>query len=698
MLETTSASSTPRFLLAMLPLLVALPTGDASAFLTPTHAHINELAASSSPMIGAFLRDQLGLVGGLAEPLEGRSVATWIGQGGIAEDEFMGSETLGGLTRSARHFHTPLLGWDQAGLSMPPLPRFESSVRWAQSDQGLLGRAAWADARHAFFGAATGSTESARHRAYADTFLALGQLMHLVADLAQPAHTRDESHVLRDDFEIFMADTRNKALIAGFKTFDPGILRVPTGDPVARAPVAHIWDTNRYDGTNPPDEVTGATFGLAEFSNANFFSPGTISPRAHADPIRPLPALDILDLASIAPYVTGESRPYRGKSGSGVRVERMVTEGSFHRFLPPSVSNFSLDDLVFREYAGHLLPRAIGYAAGLLEHFFRGRLEIAAPARFAYGLAAFQAGNAGSFAELRFKVRNATPGEDAGPGQLVAVIQYRKPVTGGSLIDDPFADISDEVFFAVSQPIATALTASFQELAFDFTRSAIPANAADLFLTVAYRGPLGLEDDAVMVGGKDLFEPAPLDVGNATDWECFEGSLHHVADLTAYPPYRLPGQTQRDVNHDGVPDLAGPFVVRDQFVKTFDLAEPGSAPSETHFDLSIPTQGAAQYSRVMLLQDRPAYGATVLARETQSVPSGGIGTNALQSEVVPGVFNDVVRRDGQLVRRVLPSTVYRGVPLHFGLFLTTTPTLACLPETQHLEPPLTRIEATISRP
>ena len=77
----------------------------------------------------------------------------WIGSGdgGVAEDQFDGNSSVGGLTRSPRHFHTPRLPWDRSGLDIPLLPRFESSVRWAQlPDQGFTGRAAWKDARTPF--------------------------------------------------------------------------------------------------------------------------------------------------------------------------------------------------------------------------------------------------------------------------------------------------------------------------------------------------------------------------------------------------------------------------------------------------------------------------------------------------------------------------------------------------------------------
>ena len=53
---------------------------------------------------------------------------------------------------------------------------------------------------------------------------------------------------------------------------------------------------------------------------------------------------------------------------------------------------------------------------------------------------------------------------------------------------------------------------------FDFSNDPIPINATDLFLQVAYRGPLGLEDDGIAVGIKDLVEPNYISVWNGTDW------------------------------------------------------------------------------------------------------------------------------------------------------------------------------------
>ena len=677
----------------IVPLAIVLATvAHASAFGVTTHRTINEVAAFESAGFDNFLMSHAGLTRGLVELLNGSQVVQWIGLGGVLEDQFQGSETLGGILRSSRHFHNPLLPWDRSGLDIPLFPRFESSIRWAQRiDQGITGQAAWADARRAFFEAATGVTDAARQQRYADTFRILGQLMHMVADLAQPAHTRNDVHILGDDFEKFIDG--NLQLVSGYSTFDWSIVLSPTADPVARVPVANIWDTNRYDGANPPDGTASPTFGLAEISNANFFSQETITSFGYSDPLRPLPGINLLDLSSVATYKTGENRPYRGKSGNGIRVDRMVAEGVFFRFLPPFFSNFALDDYVLTEYASHLLPRAIGYSAGLLDYFFRGRIEIAPPARFAYGLAEYEPGNAASFTKLRFKVRNATPGEDVGPGQMVALVQYRASVTGQSLIDNPFAPISSELFFAVSEPIDSfALSSSFQELTFDFSQAPIPTNAADVFLTVVFKGRLGLEDDAVMVGGKDLFEPSPIDHANVTDWECFLGVPYHVGDLVAFPSYAPPAQPQRDVNRDGLQDLVGPAVLRQLFLKTYDLSQAVPVVSESHFDLSVPQQDPGRFSRLMVLQDQPFHGVAMLARDNRLVASGTTYPVIRATSPSPGIYNHTVRGpSGELLRRVLPSGTFRGLPFHAGFFTLLNGTGACLDLTVTAAPDLTLV-------
>jgi hypothetical protein len=720
---------------ALVTLCLAASAWTAEAFNEVTHQRINENAASvariDQAMFDSFLRESVGLFQGLQTPFrddkgttnkrgEINKVQDWLALGGTKEDE--------PLCRSARHFHDPLQPWKSAGLDTSnlvillmcgdvslPTAVFPSSVVWAQDGAQNSGeQQSWFDARESYFNALTGSSQDMRDLSWANAFRALGQVMHLVADSSVPEHVRNDTHILETalrtagirgygSYEWWVEENIDFLPISGAPPFDRAILRQPTNSAAAPVPIARLVDTDSYTGAaSGPGVTLGPAIGIAEFANANFFSEDTGN-RGHFERDYPFPALDLLT-TSTHPVRQGTNvrRYYKKGNDGGIPVDPVLAECVFDRAidadgLPVPFTYNCVDENVWQVAATHLVPRAVDYAAGVLEYFFRGRIEIAPPARFLYGLASYVPGNAGAFTSLRFKVRNATPSEAAGSGRLVAVVQYRTPVTGEDLILNPFADVSGELFFAVSRELGTvALTDSFQELVFDFRDHPIPTNAADLFLTVAYRGPLGLEADAVAVGGKDLFEPDPLDLANVTDWECVQGTLYHVADSTAFPPYSPPGQVQRDVNHDGIQDLFGPMLLRNQFLKGFDLTQPVPIPAETSFDFSIAQESFAQFGRLMLLQDQPAYGAAVLARQAQQIPSGAVLTNVLQAAAMQGVINDVVAGpSGERVRRILASGAYRGVPGYHLLVFASAETIGCLPQTRALAPDLTRIDGIL---
>jgi hypothetical protein len=73
---------------------------------------------------------------------------------------------------------------------------------------------------------------------------------------------------------------------------------------------------------------------------------------------------------------------------------------------------------------------------------------------------------------------------------------------------------------------------------FDFSEDPVPINATDLFLQVAYRGPLGLEDDGIAVGIKDIHEPNFISMWNGTDWFNLDGYWVSPAQVGPLPlPY-----------------------------------------------------------------------------------------------------------------------------------------------------------------
>ena len=364
---------------------------DAWAFDVETHGNLNRRAAELSAVDNS-LKTRLGLVDGLVHRVNGEQVREWIRKGGAAEDEFLGSEKLGALFRSRHHFHNPLLPWDQAGLNStsvcPPFVlRGEASVSWAQNrDQGVSGKAAWGDARDAFYNAltrASKSGEDGRDRHWADTFRILGQQAHLVADLAVPAHTRNDQHCPEPDgFEDWAARNRELAqglIAAPLTKLDVSIFKVgaPIADPIARAPIARLWDTDRYTPElNNPDVTLNPPIGLAEYTNANFFSDDTVF-----SPSLPFPAVTSVDLKpqpEEAPRTGGERRRYFTKDRHGQKIDHLAVPSALYRFLSDALRDrkAGLDDKVFHDYANHLLPRAVGYSAALLDYFFRGALTV----------------------------------------------------------------------------------------------------------------------------------------------------------------------------------------------------------------------------------------------------------------------------------------------------------------------------------
>ena len=87
-----------------------------------------------------------------------------------------------------------------------------------------------------------------------------------------------------------------------------------------------------------------------------------------------------------------------------------------------------LDDNVHNTYAKELLPRAVGYSAGLLNYFFRGTLEITAPDTYVYSIIDGSS-NPQQFTKIKAKVMNTTPNEQIQAGVLQAVAKYKKGQT-----------------------------------------------------------------------------------------------------------------------------------------------------------------------------------------------------------------------------------------------------------------------------
>ncbi len=345
---------------------------------TDTHEVINEYIAINTLngfSLDSYLKDNLEFQKGRNEIFNSKKVWEWVKEGGKYEDKPSGCIPY---WRSLRHFHNPLTDQGLKGT-------LESSIQWSQKPAGTqsCGYYSWHDVRGYFYNALTSSAKTERDEKFAQTFRGLGQLMHLVQDLSVPAHTRDDAHILYN-YEKWAKD-KIKKTDAISENYLPLIFYDPpigAPNPLAAVPVANLFDTNQYIGSNPGITLQG-NIGLSEYTNANFFSLDT----AFKDV--PYPSRDSVSLDDVAipdpRYPSGTIlRKYFNKMSDGDTGYRLATVSFLQGFedeCAPFCSEWfyelaALDGEVYGDYAEKLIPRAVGYSVGLLNYFFRGKINM----------------------------------------------------------------------------------------------------------------------------------------------------------------------------------------------------------------------------------------------------------------------------------------------------------------------------------
>lgn len=353
-----------------------------------THEAVNVGGALESTT-GSRLLSELGFAKGVDETISGKRVIDWIREGGSLEDN---------VPRFLNHFHYPLRSpWRDAGLK--ELPFFGmSSILWGQTaSQDVEESFSWINAREAYFSALTHLDKTKRGEKFGETFRALGQVMHLVADASVPAHARNDAH-LGDPYEKWVerqvrplaGETRETARQRFLRAFAPSPFRPDDSfilnlailgqDAIdAPVPIARLWDTDRYNGTSASITLS-SQIGISEYANANFFSEDTVF-SDQRDPgnkhFSPLPSSADVELFTDP----STKRTYWRKRAAtsdepqhlAVVSKRFFWQQSSGVQLPP---RGRLDESVHEDYARLLLPRAVGYSASLLDYFFRGQLDV----------------------------------------------------------------------------------------------------------------------------------------------------------------------------------------------------------------------------------------------------------------------------------------------------------------------------------
>ncbi len=408
-----------------------------------------------------------------------------------------------------------------------------------------------------------------RQAYWATTFRALGDVMHLLEDMAQPQHTRLDAHngqctLLngiaghtsiyeaymearaegKDEFKIIrngeVVDSE-KIITRGFNYSAPAII------PMFNRARDYFSTETGQAGANP---VNGR--GLADYTNRGFFTVGTnIDSTRILNPNYSLPSIVISDYTNglngygkqlikdgdkQENYLTATVTDVNdGTAMPSVKISQESIWGDFLDDAVDSGVEYSIPLEVLDERSDLVIPRAMGYSAGLINYFFRGRLEITPPDQYVYAIEDYATNTAG-FDNIKLKIRNISAdinaqAQDMASGTLVAVAKFlRNTCFQPDFSGDPYWPnyVSNEACrsndfsnmdMLVSQPIDINIAISqtvAQEFSFDFSTNPIPYDATDLVIQVVYEGTIGSEY-GVATTTKDISETNHRIIANNYD-------------------------------------------------------------------------------------------------------------------------------------------------------------------------------------
>jgi hypothetical protein len=469
------------------------------AYEVKTHEDISEQAVLQSG-----LKDFLPAIGlkttndTLVDINVNKTIAEWIIQGANDEDDTISTN----FARYRNHFFDPQHGG--AGYSFGALTG-EPSADWGLEDTRTFITQSYSlrNARQYFYDALTLPSKDSREMWMARTFYTLGHVIHLIQDAAQPQHTRNDSH-------------------GGFGVGPRSRYELYTDDGDIRRTLP--FSDSHYNFSNPVHFesarlfwATGDGRGIAEFSSLNFVTAGTnfdtdryAFPRRTETTTNDENANELLQ--SIGKPIPAQCQPpnppcvmtfYASDVNDRYRLAasrvnpRTSTASIFDQDLEARnlPRTFSLNRFNFDEAHKFLIPRAVAYSAGLIDYFFRGRLE-------AEDIEFTDTG-------IRLRVKNAidTQATPAWANERLYAINSAG-AHGTFVVAFEYKDASGTMRYGVSSPV-TAKTAAegggdlapgqVSSSVYDFNLS-LHDGVHDIKYRLVFRGKLGQEEDAVAVG------------------------------------------------------------------------------------------------------------------------------------------------------------------------------------------------------
>ena len=318
--------------------------------------------------------------------------------------------------------------------------------------------------------ASASDREKTQRTYWATTFRALGDVVHLIQDMAQPQHTRDEAHgtghaAIYEKYIDARATQRDKFEIDAL-TLLPEKGQLPKIDydgldasnnpyPIPQfGSYTDYWSTARGSAPRNASLTTGQ--GLADYSSRGFLTIGTSIGLGGTDAARfPNPPRSVFNYGTpvVENTLCGTPVPYRSQYLVGTvsdtvaparsQAIKLQSRSIFYDAALAITNNpaFTLNHCVFDEHAKLLIPRAVAYSTGILDYFFRGQLTISLPDEGVYAIADHSAStvntiDTGGFSKVKLKIKNTTPAitppggtptvQNMTGGKLVAVAKFHR--------------------------------------------------------------------------------------------------------------------------------------------------------------------------------------------------------------------------------------------------------------------------------
>jgi hypothetical protein len=607
-------------------------------------------------------------------------VAGLVAEGAVDEDD--------PGRRALNHFFDPV---NHRPLTIAGVPIGRQSWEWAVEDEPIEGGLitvgqdrSLRDARDflerslMFNQGDPAEAEGERGIAVSNMFLSLGHAMHHMQDMAQPQHVRNDQH-LSGPFTSRYEDHTNtirdrvdiRALMDGSQPNFPGSpdFKIARDFWFNDAGTGIAQGTNRdflsqgtnftmtADGAATTDYALPAPDGTTDYTAQELLGPlptglqercGTLG----ADCTMTMYGTTLNERASTYSVFDQDLRA----TGLTVFYDRAQTRVLTNRF-------FDLNRINFEDVYRYLIPRAVAYSGGIVNHFFRGRLQVTAPKSGAYAVA--DHATAQAFHKVRVTVKNTTANERLAGGSIYVVAKYhRNPCYKADLTGEFTNDAAgnpvppctnfrtQEQYVSTSLPQDVAFEVDQEkELTFTILDEGIPFNATDLVLHVYYRGWVGAEEKSFALGAIDIAEPTYLAIYNGTDTFQLEGAFYYWRDIVAniaVAPYK-----RIDIDENGAYTVPPDWNVTGGDM-SFEIIINGMKVADA------PAVPEGRFTRLALLVDQSGFEESIVGRGTTFVRGG---TSHFPAKIFQGSTFYPVRPVRSQFQQNNASTFYAYLPV-----------------------------------